>query len=779
MHMPRSPGTRWLDLSGGFSASGGVSYGVRRADLIGACRKIQAARPVPADWFELLAETTFDGVGITQDGIVVEVNERLASMLGYERHEIVGAPVVKFVAPAHRELVQGREASRDEELYEHHALRRDGTVVLVEARGRNCTYRGRPARLAVVRDVTEAALRASRETEKELRREKERLDRAASAGRVALWEWDLASGTIEWTAIIDAMLGFPPGGFPRTLEAWSSQVHPDDVDAVVAALDLHLKSDVPYDAAYRIRRADGEYVWWHDVGYAERDETGRPFRMAGTCVDITERMKTEEAIRSRDTALRTSERWLEEAQRVGRLGWYSFHPGTDAFAVSESVREILGIGADYPHDTAGWMSLVHPDDRERVGKVLQKGVAGQLTPDVSYRVVRASDGQVRHVHARASAIFDVSGRVVRILGTVQDETEKKQVEGEIRRLAAAVEQVAQSVVITDTDGTIQYVNTAFSATTLYARSEAIGQTPRLLRSGLHDAAHYENLWRTILSGATWRGRFTNRRRDGSLYEADAVITPVRDSVGNLACFVCLEQDVTEILASQKRREAQERLAAIGEIAANIAHEVKNPLFAISSGIQLLMEEILLDAEQRRTFEVIHGEIVRMDRLMRQLQLLSSRRPPQPTVQTVAALVEGAVTLNRGLAAERALRITTSFERDLPDVKVDADQIHQVLLNLLQNAISYSPPSGRISIAAERAPGGERVIVRVGNEGPGIPEELRDRIFEPFFTTRRASAGMGLAISRRIALDHGGCLRAESHPEGGAVFALELPACPPP
>ena len=139
---------------------------------------------------------------------------------------------------------------------------------------------------------------------------------------------------------------FRRAAFPGPLEAWSSQVHPDDVDGVVAALDLHLKSGVPYDAAYRIRRADGEYVWWHDVGYAERDGTGRPFRMAGTCVDITERMKTEEAIRSRDTALRTSERWLEEAQRVGRLGWYSFHPGRGRSSrCSESVREILGIGA--------------------------------------------------------------------------------------------------------------------------------------------------------------------------------------------------------------------------------------------------------------------------------------------------------------------------------------------------------------------------------------------------------------------------------------------------
>jgi two-component system sensor histidine kinase HydH len=187
-----------------------------------------------------------------------------------------------------------------------------------------------------------------------------------------------------------------------------------------------------------------------------------------------------------------------------------------------------------------------------------------------------------------------------------------------------------------------------------------------------------------------------------------------------------------------------------------------------------MEELVLDAEQRRTFEIIHGDIVRMDRLVRQLQLLSSRRPLLPSPVTVAALVEGAVTLNRGLLAEKGLRIATTFAEGLPELFIDVDQIHQVLLNLLQNAISYSPAGGRISIGAERSATPDRVTLRVRNEGPRIPDELAERIFEPFFTTRHPSAGMGLAISMRIALDHGGSLRAEPDPKG-AVFALELPA----
>jgi signal transduction histidine kinase len=164
----------------------------------------------------------------------------------------------------------------------------------------------------------------------------------------------------------------------------------------------------------------------------------------------------------------------------------------------------------------------------------------------------------------------------------------------------------------------------------------------------------------------------------------------------------------------------------------------------------------------------------MDRLVRQLQLLSSRRRPEPAAATLAALVEGAVTLNRGLAAEKALDIATRFEEGLPELWVDEDQIHQVLLNLLQNAISYSPEGGHVSFSGARR-GVDRVVLRVSNDGPPIPDDLVDRIFEPFFTTRHASAGMGLAISRRIALDNGGSLGVESPPGGGAAFVLELPA----
>ncbi|MGZ6970723.1 MAG: sensor histidine kinase [Thermoanaerobaculia bacterium] len=228
-----------------------------------------------------------------------------------------------------------------------------------------------------------------------------------------------------------------------------------------------------------------------------------------------------------------------------------------------------------------------------------------------------------------------------------------------------------------------------------------------------------------------------------------------------------------MIALETRPLEQERLAAIGNIAVGIAHEIKNPLFAISSGIQLLLEELALDDEQRRTFNVIFQDVMRMDRLVRQLQLLSALPRLDRSVQGAADLIRSAITVNRGLLAEKSLRVSDSIAPGLPALVVDRDQVLQVLLNLIQNAIFASPRGGRIEATAETGPGRASVIIKIRDEGPGIPAGLEEKIFEPFFTTK-ASTGMGLAISRRIALDHGGSLTGKSHLQGGAVFVLELP-----
>lgn len=461
----------------------------------------------------------------------------------------------------------------------------------------------------------------------------------------------------------------------------------------------------------------------------------------------------------------------------------------------------------------GWAEGVHPEDLERCLHIYREAFAARKPFSMEYRL-RHRSGEYRWIEDHGRSFLDPHGRFAGYVGSCYDITERKRAEqvllnahwalerkvgertaelraahdrlevelaerqraeAETRRLAAAVEQSTQAVMVTDTAGALQYVNPAFTTIYGYSREEALGQTPRLLKSGVQDDAFYLDLWTTITADRPWRGRFANRRKDGSLVDVEATITSIRSDTGRITGFVSVELDVTEQLALTRRVEEQGKLAMIGSVAAGIAHEVKNPLFALSSGIQLLREELVLAPEQARTFDIMLESVMRMDRLIGELRMFTARPSTDRRPTAPAVLVSETLDLNRGLLARKRLRVRSSFEPALPEVAVDPDQIRQVLLNLLQNAIAASPEAGTIEVSVRRERGGRRVLVRMADQGPGVPDELVERIFDPFYTTKPGSTGLGLAVCRKIVADHEGVLRLERTPGPGAAFVVELPA----
>ncbi len=324
------------------------------------------------------------------------------------------------------------------------------------------------------------------------------------------------------------------------------------------------------------------------------------------------------------------------------------------------------------------------------------------------------------------------------------------------------------------DGTVASVNRAGVRELGYTADELVGRPVTDLIAPEDRPVVTAHLRRCLAEkGSTPSWQLRKVRRDGSLLwvRETAQIVPGAYDVPRV---LLVSEDITEQLAHARRVQEHEKLVAIGRVSAGIVHEVKNPLFAISSGIQLLMDELSLTTEQRETFEIIYRDIRRMDRLVQQLHVFGSPRPLHRTEQPPVDLVRDALTLHRGVLAARSVRIVESFESDLPTLLVDRDRIHQVVINLLQNAIAVSPEGGRIDVGAGRVEGRRAIALHVRDRGPGVPQDLRARIFEPFFTTKQGSAGLGLPICASIAREHGGSLEVSDHPDGGAVFTLELP-----
>lgn len=251
-------------------------------------------------------------------------------------------------------------------------------------------------------------------------------------------------------------------------------------------------------------------------------------------------------------ALEASESRLANAQRIARLGNWDWDIVKNELYWSDEIYRILGVapqefGATYET----FLSYVHPDDRDLVKKSVEEALNERKPYSIDHRIV-LGDGSERIVHERADVVFDEAGRSIRMVGTVQDVTEHKKADFELKKLSMAIEQSVNMIFITDFKGEIEYVNPMFEEVTGWSEEEAIGRNPGILASGDTTKEEYREMWETITSGKTWRGAFKNKKKDGRVYWVRAVITPIRNERGEITHFLAVQEDITERIKSEER-----------------------------------------------------------------------------------------------------------------------------------------------------------------------------------------------------------------------------------
>jgi PAS domain S-box-containing protein len=342
---------------------------------------------------------------------------------------------------------------------------------------------------------------------------------------------------------------------------------------------------------------------------------------------------------------------------------------------------------------------------------------------------------------------------------------------ELEQIRYALDQSA-IVAIADVHGRITYVNDKFTEISKYSREELLGQDHRIINSGYHTKAYIRTLWRTIARGEIWHGEFRNRAKDGSLYWVDTTIVPFLDASGKPWQYMAIRYDITARKQQEQRLHEQAALTALGEMAAVVTHEVRNPLAGIRSGLQLLSALSESSAESRG---VISDIIARVDSLNVVLSDLL-------TFAHVREVKRGPVDVGLFLSDMRSATlldpemrgITLELHGDLAAVvEADVDQLRLVFTNLLLNAAQAMRHGGRIDVGVRVLPDGG-VELTVADSGHGIPVELQERVFEPFFTTKHQGSGLGLPTARRLIEAHGGTLLLETAPSGGALARVTLP-----
>jgi PAS domain S-box-containing protein len=365
---------------------------------------------------------------------------------------------------------------------------------------------------------------------------------------------------------------------------------------------------------------------------------------------------------------------------------------------------------------------------------------------------------------------------------------REQAEEELQRFAIFVRQANEAIIITDPEGNIQFVNEAFSRITGYTIEEAMGQNPRILKSGVHDASHYKRMWDTLLSGKVWKGHIINRRKDGGIVEEDATISPLYDDSGVLVNFVAIKRDVTDQIMLERQVRQAQKMEAIGVLAGGIAHDFNNILSAIIGYTEMAMDEIEDGPAKQDLNEVLKGGHRAKD-LVRQILTFSRQsehelRPTEP--HTI--LMDSIMLLRASLPS--TVEIIEKIEEDAGSIMGDPTQISQILMNLGANAAHAMPEKGgqlkfslhRIRIEEElNTPSatikpGDYIKISVADNGHGMVKEVIERIFEPFFTTKEVGKGTGLGLSavHGIVMSHGGAITVDSEPGSGTEFTLYFP-----
>ena len=407
--------------------------------------------------------------------------------------------------------------------------------------------------------------------------------------------------------------------------------------------------------------------------------------------------------------------------------------------------------------------------------------------------LQRADGTRIWIDTSKVPLTDAQGRVYGVLGMHEDITQRKLRQDELLRLRTAVEQSANIIVITNTQGIIEYVNPAFEKVTGYTAAEAVGQNPRLISSGEQSAEFYKDLWNTINAGRSWSGQFHNRRRDGSLFWEAATISPVLDSDGRIRSFIAVKQDITQrkvleqdLLEAKERAEAASR--AKSEFLAVMSHELRTPLNGVLGFAELLADSPL-DKEQLEFVRTIRSSGSHLLHVVNDILDFSSieQRGVKLSVNplVISDLLESAAIVIKNAAEDKGLEFRTEIAPGTPGlIKGDALRIRQILINLLGNAVKFTSQGSvtlRISLGGE---GGRRFVdFAVKDTGTGIPADALGLLFEPFtqadstHSRRFKGTGLGLAISQRLAQAMEGEITVDSAEGEGSTFTFRLPYVP--
>jgi PAS domain S-box-containing protein len=393
---------------------------------------------------------------------------------------------------------------------------------------------------------------------------------------------------------------------------------------------------------------------------------------------------------------------------------------------------------------------------------------------------RAKDGTLYWVDTTIVPFLNKNGKPYQYVAIRTDISDRKRAEEHLREsikdntdIRFALDQ-STIVAFTDARGIITGVNDKFCEISKYSREEIMGKDHAILNSGHHSKLFFKELWKTIGEGKVWKGEIRNKAKDGTYYWVDTTIVPFLNENGKPYQYVAIRNDITERKKTEEVLHRQDKLAAVGQLAAGVAHEIRNPLTSMKGYAEFLtLDE--KDPERLEFINIILDEIERVNTIVEDFMVLAKPKMVELEEKNVVPVIKNVVSLLEFEARKKHVKLSFECPHEIIQIECDENRLKQVFLNFIKNGIEAMPNGGELHVKTMIHD--NNVQISIQDTGVGIPKEKLKQIGEPFYTTKKNGNGLGLMVSFKIIENHNGKVFVESEPNKGTTFNILLPAKP--
>ncbi len=463
--------------------------------------------------------------------------------------------------------------------------------------------------------------------------------------------------------------------------------------------------------------------------------------------------------------------------------------------VSKNVENIFGYTADeFMKGEIVYRKIIHPDDLPGVTDEVKTNSENNSVSFTHkpYRIICKS-GEIKYINDTTYIRRDKNGKITHYDGIILDITESKNADKEIKKLSKAIEQSSNTIVITDTEGNIEYTNPKFTELTGYTAEEALGQNPRILNTGIQTKEYYTQMWKTIKEGKTWKGEFSNKTKAGKHFWEQVTITPIKDDKGKIINFLAIKEDFTarrnaEQEIQKQNKQLKKLNATKDKFFSIIAHDLKSPFNSLVGYSDLLSENFDdFDSEtQKKYIGFIKEGVINTHKLLENLLLWSQSQKGvikfKPDLHNLHLVTKETLKYSEQPATAKSISITNEIPENV-FVKADKDMLAIILRNLISNAIKFNPKGGEIVINASSFMNEDKqnfIKISVKDTGVGISSEIQAKLFKiegdisSSGTENESGTGLGLILCKEFIEKHGGKIWLKSKLKKGSTFIFTLP-----